>query len=238
MSFPEAARVELPILQELKATGGHDQLRYLYERLVQYFPQLEPEELSERSPTGRNRWHLLVQRAGRQLAEKGELRRQGARWELTPQGRRRVEAEAMQVTLEPARTEPASRTLSHKDAQQMLVEIGRWLGRHAEAEYEHYDVVWRESPVSPRLSHVFEVQISGSVDSALTRLKHAYDTQRSRPFLVIAGERDTRLARRRLTGSFHEIWDAITVIGVGELEQLYESMKAHAALLEKITGRD
>src|SRR5919198_2518448 len=105
MSFPEAARVELPILQELKATGGSDQLRYLYERLVRYFPQLTPQDLDERTESGRSRWHRVVQRAGRQLAEKGELRRERQRWELTPQGRRRIEAEAMQPAPGPALAE-------------------------------------------------------------------------------------------------------------------------------------
>jgi hypothetical protein len=84
------------------------------------------------------------------------------------------------------------------------------------------------------LSHVFEVQISGSVDSALTRLKHAYDAQRSRPFLVVADERDRRFAGKRLTGSFHEIWDIITVIGVGELQRLYEALKLQKDLLKKL----
>jgi hypothetical protein len=238
MPFPEAARVELPILQELKATGGSDQLRYLYQRLVRYFPQLTPQDLGERAPSGRSRWHRVVQRAGRQLAEKGELRRTRERWELTPQGLRRVAAEAMQLA--PSQTPAArpQRALGHTQAQQMLVEIGRLLGRHAEAEFEHYDVVWRDSPSAPRLSHVFEVQISGSLDSALTRLKQAYDAQRSRPFLVVADERATRFAGKRLTGSFHEIWQVVTVIGAGELERLYEALQAHAALLGKLTARN
>ena len=120
----------------------------------------------------------------------------------------------------------------------MLIAIGRLLGRHAEAEFDYYDVVWRDSPSAPRLSHVFEVQIAGSVDSALTRLKHAYDAQRSRPFLVIADERAARFADRRLTGSFHEIEDVITVIGAGELKRLYDSLKEHSSLLEKIIARD
>jgi hypothetical protein len=120
----------------------------------------------------------------------------------------------------------------------MLVEIGEMLGRYAEAEFEYYDVVWRDSPASPRLSHVFEVQVAGSVDSALTRLKHAYDSQRSRPFLVIADERAGRFAGRRLTGSFHEIWEAITVIGIGELQSLYESLRGQKELLEKIVARE
>ena len=234
MPFPEAARVELPILQELHATGGSDHLRYLYDRLVRYFPQLTPQDLALRTETGRSRWHRVVQRAGQQLAARGELRRENLRWELTPAGRRRVEAEAMQLSPTPARADSVKRTLSHQEAQRMLVEIGAMLGRHAEAEFERYDVVWRDSPAAPRLSHVFEVQISGSVDSALTRLKHAYDAQRSRPILVIADERDTRFAKRRLTGSFHEIWEVVTVIGTGELERLYESLKVQAELLEKL----
>lgn len=237
MAFPESSRLELPILQELKATGGGDQLRYLYDRLVQYFPQLTPEDLTAQSETGRLRWHRLVQRAGRQLEERGELRREKTRWRLTARGLRRVEAEAMQIERVEQAAEPARRALTHKEAQAMLVEIGEWLGYSAAAEFERYDVVWRESASSPRLSHVFEVQISGSVDSALARLKHAYDTQRSRLFLVIAEERDTRFARRRLTGSFHEIWDAITVIGVGELARLHAALKEQAPLVELLSRR-
>lgn len=238
MAFPEAARLELPILQELEATGGSDDLRYLYDRLVRYFPQLTPADLDERSLSGRSRWRQAVQRAGRELIAKGELRRDRARWIVTPKGRHRVEQEAMQVsTARPDQQIPA-RAVTHKDAQTMLVEIGRMLGRHAEAEFDYYDVVWRDSPSAPRLSHVFEVQVAGSVDSALTRLKHAYDQQRSRPFLVIADERSANFAGRRLTGSFHEIWEAITVIGIGDLERLYRSLKEQEELLMKIAAKD
>jgi hypothetical protein len=238
MAFPECSRIELPILQELDATGGSDQLRYLYDRLVRYFPQLTTEDLQGRSAGGRNRWHALVQRAGQQLIASGELKRQASRWLLTAKGRRRIEAEDMRAIATTPVSHEAPRKVSHKEAQQMLLELGEMFGRHAEAEYDYYDVVWRDSASSPRLSHVFEVQISGSVDSALTRLKHAYDAQRSRPFLVIADERDTRFAGKRLSGSFHEIGEVITIIGVGELKQLYESMKGHTALLEKILARD
>jgi hypothetical protein len=234
MSFPEAARVELPILQELEATGGNDQLRYLYDRLVRYFPQLDAIDLEERTAAGRSRWRLLVQRAGRQRADKGELKRDNALWRMTDRGRHRVAAENLQVAFDDHADRPARREVSHGEAQQMLVEIGQMLGRFAQSEFEHYDVVWRDSPSSPRLSHVFEVQVAGSVDSALTRLKHAYDTQRTRPFLVIADERSAQFADRRLTGSFHEIWEAVTVIGVGELKRLYDSLKAQTPLLEKL----
>lgn len=237
MAFPESARVELPILQELEATGGSDQLRYLYERLVRYFPQLTIDDLNQKSQANRSLWHRVVQRAGRQLEEQGELRRERTTWTITAKGRRRIQAEQMRPTLSEDLGE-TSRAVSHKDAQNMLVEIGRMLGRDAEIEFEYYDVVWRNSPSSPRLSHVFEVQIAGSVDSALTRLKQAYDAQRSRLFLVIADERSARFAGRRLTGSFHEIWNAITVIGIGELERLHKSLLSQKDLLDKIIARD
>lgn len=236
MPFPEIARIELPILQELEATGGSDHLRYLYDRLVHYFPQLTEADLLARSPSRRSAWTRAVQRAGRELEQKGEMQRERTRWTITAKGRRRVEAEAMRV--QPAEvTSEAPRAVSHQEAQAMLVEIGAMLGRHAEAEFDYYDVVWRDSSASPRLSHVFEVQVAGSVDSALTRLKHAYDLQRSRPFLVVADERSANFAGKRLTGSFHEIWEVITVIGVGDLRRLYEALKSQQALLEKLNAR-
>lgn len=237
MPFPEAARVELPILLELKATGGRDRPRYLYERLVRYFPQLTPADLEEKTAAGRSRWHRVVQRAAGQLIENGELRREQSRWVITPRGLKRVEAEQMQPEVTaPAKIQPPG-AVTHREAQRMLIEIGRMLGRYAAAEFEHYDVVWRESANAPRLSHVFEVQISGSVDSALTRLKHAYDAQRSSVFLVVADERDTRFAGKRLTGSFHEIWEVVGVIGTGELQRLYESLKSQEELLSRLTAR-
>ncbi len=237
MPFPEAERIELPILQELQATGGSDTLRFLYDRLVVYFPQLTNDDLQQTNKAGRSRWQAMVQQAGKLLVSKGELQRQHSRWTLTQRGRRRLETEEARMTPDVPAATAAPHKITHKEAQQMLIEIGRMLGRHAEAEFDYYDVVWRESIASPRLSHVFEVQISGSVDSALTRLKHAYDTQRSRPFLVIADERDTRFAGKRLSGSFHEIIEAITIIGIGELKQFYEALKTHHSLLEKFINR-
>ncbi len=237
MPFPETTRLELPILQELKATGGSDQLKYLYNRLVRYFPQLTSEDLKYRDDNGRSRWYARVQRAGKLLEEQGELRRNNAQWVITPRGLKRVESEGLQIEKNAAVFKRPARTLSHKEVQRALVEVGLLLGKHAEAEFEHYDVVWRDNTNAPRLSHVFEVQISGSVDSALTRLKNAYETQRSKIFLVIADERDKTFARKRLSGSFHEIWEAVTVIGVGELQQLHQSLRSQAALLEKLISR-
>jgi hypothetical protein len=237
MSLPEAMRVELPILQELEAVGGRDHVRYLYDRLVRYFPQWTPEAIEHQLELERRRWQSLIQRAGRQLADKGELRRDRTLWELTARGRRRLEAEAMPWGLPEPALEAPVRQRTHLELQRMLIDIGGMLGKHAEAEFEHYDVVWRDAPTSPRQSHVFEVQVAGSVDSALTRLKHAFDTQRSMPFLVVADERSAGFAARRLAGPFYELWSAVTVIGVGELEQLHRALSAQGGLLQKMIAR-
>lgn len=97
MPYPESTRLELPILQELKATGGRDQPRYLYDRLTRYFPQLTAQELAEKTEAGRHRWHRVVQRTAKQLLENGEVRRQGSAWEITAKGVLRVEGESLQI---------------------------------------------------------------------------------------------------------------------------------------------
>jgi hypothetical protein len=231
LHLPDAARVELPLLQELYATGGSDQLRYLSERLVRYFPQLPQGELCRPSPE-RRRWLRLLSRTVQRLMGRGELLRQRTRLELTDKGVRRAQAEAL--CPEPAPVAAGPRT--HEELQRCLLEIGQVLGKHAEAEVDTYDVVWRDRRRAPRLSHVFEVQVRGSVDSALTRLKRAHEAQRSRLFLVIADERARAFAARRLALAFPEIADQVTLLGAGELVRLHQALVAHRELVARLLG--
>src|SRR5262245_36647928 len=117
MPFPETSRLELPILQELEATGGGDQLRYLYERLPRYFPQLTRQDLEDRAESGRSRWARAVQRAGRQLEEKGEMRREKNHWKITARGLKRVEDEAMTLDAPAAAAERREKTLTHRSEE-------------------------------------------------------------------------------------------------------------------------
>jgi hypothetical protein len=123
----------------------------------------------------------------------------------------------------------------------MLVEIGGALGYHAEVEFEYYDVVWRASAQSQRLSHVFEVQHKGNVDAALAKLKRAYDAQRTKPFLVVASERDTNRAHTQLslarTGAFHEIGQVTTVLSFEQLRRLHRALTSVSDLLALISER-
>lgn len=241
MAFPHISRIEAPILQELKATGGKEKVKYLYQRLIPYFPQLADEDLKARTKKGRSRWKSLVQKAGETLVQKGQLRRVKGNWILTEKGRQRAEEEGMVLQLPTPET--PLKAPSHDEIKRKLVEIGRALGKYAEAEHRYhptgrYDVIWKDSHTSPRISHVFEVQVKGKIESALTKLKHAYDTQRSKPFLVISDERDSRKVSELLhpyfSGSFHEIGAVTTVLGLQDLERLYQALDSVRGILEKI----
>ena len=242
MTQPGAARLELPILQELAATGGTDDVRFIYERLVAYFPQMNG---AGQTPTrGDRRWRRHVQQAGRLLDDKRQIERRRGLWSLTQQGRKRVEEEApsfsFAVEAEPP-AEAAAEGLSHGDVQQMLIDIGLALGLHAEKEFDYYDVVWRDEAVSPRLSHVFEVQRKGNVDAALAKLKRAYESQRSKPFLVVSSERDTNRANLQMslarTGPFHEIGRVTTVVSFEQLSRLHRALASVGELLAEFIAR-
>ncbi len=103
MPYPSVERIELPLLQELAATGGAEHVRFLYDRLVAYFPQLGPEEVLAVSNGHRPQWRRLVQAAARDLDERREIERDRGRWRLTERGRRRVADEEIQFTFDAPR---------------------------------------------------------------------------------------------------------------------------------------
>lgn len=242
MAYPGVDRIELPLLQELVATGGTDDVRFLYERLVAYFPQLSDADVRAAGDDGhRKQWRRLVQRAGLSLEEKRQIERNRGRWAVTPSGRRRVADEDLQFTLPEAAPPVAAPEITHADVQRMLVEVGRVLGYHAETEFDYYDVVWREAAQSPRLSHVFEVQRRGNVDAALAKLKRAYDAQRSRPFLVVSSERDTNRAEMQMSharvGAFHEIGGVATILSFEQLRRLHRALTSVEDILPQLFER-
>lgn len=239
MGYPGVARIELPILQELVATGGVEDVRFLYGRLVAYFPQLTAGEVRSLNNGHQSHWRRLVQRAGRELSDKRELERRQGRWTITPLGRKRATAEATHFSFaDVAELESARPALTHTDVQQMLLDIGRVLGYHAQSEFEYYDVVWRASESSPRLSHVFEVQHKGNIDAALAKLKRAYEAQRSKPFLILTSERDTLRAQKSMsqsrTGAFHEIGRATTILSFEQLHRLHRALTSVEDLLAEL----
>ena len=233
MNFPLTNRLELPILQELAATGGTEDVRFLYDRLVSYFPQLDKKEIQN----GKfEKWRLHVQRAGRELDEQDLIKRTRGMWSLTRAGLALVEAENTDFAVETVALQTVNQAgLSHGEVQTMLCEIGAILGFYAQKEFEYYDVVWRTNPKSPRLSHVFEVQHKGNIDSAFAKLKKAFEAQRSKPFLILASERDTNRALRSISpeqsGAFHELAENLRILSFAQIAQLHRSLSAVADVL-------
>jgi len=222
MSFPQAPSIEMPILQELVATGGTDDVRFLYERLIGYFPQIVDKEISEIKAGENKYWRKAVQKAGRNLDEENLIKRQRGLWAITEKGRQTIEDEITAFVSPSPNVEPPT----HLDIQDLLREIGELLGYSAEIEFNFYDVVWRENEKSMRLSHVFEVQSKGNIDSAFAKLKRAYQAQRTKPFLVIASERDLNRARKSLALEFQDIEAVVTVLTFPQIEQIHRNLKS------------
>ncbi len=230
MSLPVSSLIEMPILQELSATGGSDDVRYLYERLIDYFPQInELETVEIKNGTNKN-WRKSVQKAGKSLDEKNLLKRVNGLWTITGRGKEAAQAETLGFTL----IKPDSEQLSHISIQNFLIEIGNSLGFHTEMEFEYYDVVWRETAKSQRISHVFEVQSKGNLDSAFAKLKRAYQSQRSKPFLVLTSERDLNRARKSLAQEFQDIEAVLEILTFTQIKQIHRNLKPIGEILKKL----
>ncbi len=229
MSLPKTSSVEIPILQELVATGGADDLRFLYIRLLDYFPQLNEKEASGIKEGKNESWRKTVQKAGKMLSQKNLIMRKRGFWTITDKGRDEVDLETSGFTL----TKPLIKQLSHGNIQEMLLEIGISLGFYAEKEFEFYDVIWRESQKSLRLSHVFEVQSKGNLDSAFAKLKRAYEAQRTKPFLVISSETDLNRARQSLTREFQDLQTVLIVITFAQVKKIHTNLKNIAEIVRE-----
>ncbi|MBA3634178.1 MAG: winged helix-turn-helix domain-containing protein [Acidobacteria bacterium] len=229
MPIPKISSIEMPILQELVATGGVDNLRFLYERLIAYFPQLSEKEIGE-IKNGKNKaWRSAIQKAGKTLDEQNLIERERGNWTITERGKTEVEKETSGFTL----TISQAKSFSHTNIQLMLAEIGESLGFYAETEFEFYDVIWRETPKSQRLSHIFEVQSKGNIDSAFAKLKRAYQAQRTKPFLVITSERDLNRARKSLGREFQDIETVVTILTFAQIKQVHQNIKNIAEIIKE-----
>lgn len=229
MSLPISPLLEIPILQELVAVGGKDDVRYIYKRLVSYFPSLSDAEISRIINSENEKWKKIIQKAGRSLADQKYISRDRGIWTITKSGRDKADAENPIFT---TFNEPEI-ILDHKTIQNFLVKIGEILGYYSESEYEYYDVIWRDSMTSQRISYVFEVQSKGNIDSAFAKLKRAFDAQRTKPFLILASERDTNRANKSLENEFRELRNVITILGFAEIRKMHDNLVQIESILPK-----
>lgn len=227
MSFPKVSSIKNPILQELVAVGGKDNLRFLYKRLIPYFPQLTLEEINQVKSGSNRKWRKLVQKAGKLLEEGGLLKRNRGIWTITEKGFLAVEAETSGFTLTKSKFEE----ISHLDVQKMLLEIGEILGFSSEMEVEFYDVIWRETKQSPRFSHIFEVQFKGNIDSAFAKLKRAYQSQRTKPFLILSNEKDLNRANKSLMREFNDIAEVTTILTFAQIQKVHKNLQSQKDII-------
>lgn len=237
MAYPKYFEISNPILQELSAVGGTENVRFLYEKLIPYFPQLTEQEIFQIKLGTNKKWRAIVQESAKTLDAEHLITRKQGIWQITAKGR-----EAIAVATEdfqPVKHE--EKELNHQEIQQMLIEIGESLNFYAEAEFEYYDVIWRIAPNSPRISHVFEVQSKGNIDSAFAKLKRAHDAQRSKIFLILASERDSNRAKRSIsfedTGAFHELEEVLTILSFEQIRKTHQSLAAVSPILIKFLGK-
>ena len=136
-------------------------------------------------------------------------------------------------------SEQYSQDYDHLDLQQKIKDIGEAFKlqvqmEYPESEYE-YDVVWRNSTQLRSATHVFEVQVKGSLEEALTKLKLAYDNM-GKPILclVVATAKDMNKAEALLKGAFKEMADELVILRPVDIYQLHRSLIAAKSVMSKL----
>ena len=132
---------------------------------------------------------------------------------------------------------PAPTTLTHSELIAMIADLAEMFGKSAEREYlvgpYRYDVIWKRVKVG-NPTKVFEVHDKGVLDSALAKLKHAYDIWSADLFLVVTKHEEKERAKLLLTGSFHEIEEVTTLVQPEEIKDMYEYKKKFIGLEKKL----
>ncbi|MEM3068296.1 MAG: hypothetical protein QXH58_00085 [Nitrososphaerales archaeon] len=138
--------------------------------------------------------------------------------------------------------------LDHSTLKKAISELGEVLNFIPKQEYTdphglyRFDVVWLEDEGLPPVK-VFEVQVKGQTDLALTKLQHARDVWRgSDLFIVITEERDFERAKRiiepHLRGAFHRLKGLLMVLTADKIAHLHSFLMDYKELLHKLTKRD
>lgn len=157
----------------------------------------------------------------------GYVTKDGQKYTLTAEGKSLVE-----IVSEEKRP-------THKEIQDIIVQLGDVLTHHAEKEYpvEGYflDVVWKKIRTGVP-SDVFEIQLHGNLHEAFSKLKHAYDKWNSTPYLVTTSQNKQK-AESLAISSFQEIEGIVKVLTFEELMEWYDSVKQASNITAKMGYR-
>jgi hypothetical protein len=141
-----------------------------------------------------------------------------------------------------------SEGFSHNRIVSMICEIGEILDFHVKREEwtpdraYRCDVTWRDYETHHSPLKVFEIELSGNVDHALSSLSHAYDSWRPEQlYLVIEDESDSERARKliepRIKGAFARISGRLRIITWRDIYRLYSNLDKDRQLLKEIAKR-
>jgi hypothetical protein len=137
---------------------------------------------------------------------------------------------------------------SHGELVEVVCKLGELFDFHVKREEwtpdraYRCDVTWREYETHLSPVKVFEVELSGNVDHALSSLSHAYDTWRPEQLYLIVederdGERAKMLVEPRVRGAFARIAGRLRVVGWADLYTVYEGLKRKEELVKELAKR-
>ncbi len=115
----------------------------------------------------------------------------------------------------------------HTEIQERLVDIGnmqRYLAeKEVPFEYGRLDVTWKRQLRSVP-TYVFEVQVSGNIQSAIGKLKSAHDMWNSKIILVTEAKQH-ETARQLSSGIFWEVSGALKILTIENIKDLHDAKK-------------
>jgi len=210
----------IDVVFELKSDGK------VYRTYIDSANRLRLNEILEDNPLARPGDHLIfTPLAG------------GRYWSVTVERTNSVEQTRLLDEKQHKKRRRTRIKLDHKLLQNMLMDLAIQYGRYPEKEFRlerlQYDVVWKRvksgNPVK-----VFEIQVHGSLESALTKLKHAYDTWNADLFLVLTSLKEVERAEYLLSGSFHEIQKRTTMFLGTEVYEMLTHKIRHTVIEKKL----
>lgn len=124
----------------------------------------------------------------------------------------------------------------HDRIRDLVVDCGILQGLPSEREYpvdnRRIDAIWKRIPQGNPI-WAFEIQIGGDFFAAFAKLKHAWDLWNVKPILVTTEEHIDD-AKNWLSGSFHEMLHACSVVDWRDIVRFHEMLVKMKELREKM----
>ena len=89
MTLLKQAEIEIPLLEVLFGIGGQGKPKDIYSKVAEKFPGLTQSDLTEKMPSGANKWTNRIQWTRQNLINKGDIYSQERGiWTISKLGRK------------------------------------------------------------------------------------------------------------------------------------------------------